>query len=170
MTQQELWDHMDDPSNVFKFVRFHELEAEKHSKSGSSGHYSLNETTGLIDPGDDRDLDDEYIEDLNCALYDDDNQYPNDQCIRGDNLTCHTAVYSNFYYDQTCHDACTDERGGWGVPCGWQGMKNLKDVCKKKDKKGWKGAKIPTDSKNIDPSEVRQQNYFVSTTGKWFWT
>ena len=78
------------------------------------------------------------------------------------------------------------------MPCGWQAMKNLDDVCdnRKSGPKKFIGtgteiyvvyppnfrilthiqtptapkATIPTGSKNIDPSEVRQQNYFVSTT------
>ena len=51
---------MDDPGNVFKFVRFHELEAAK-TLNGVGHAYSMNDSTGLLDPGDDRDLDDEYV-------------------------------------------------------------------------------------------------------------
>ena len=84
---------------------------------------------GLATVDDDADLDDSYVEGLNCNLYDDDNEYPSPQCIKGDALTCSTAVAGSYYYNLTCYGACHEDGGGWGVPCGWEAMKNMPDVC-----------------------------------------
>ena len=80
MSQAELWKHMDDPSNLFQFVDYHhKLKSAKASDSSGPSLASVD---------DDADLDDSYVSGLNCNLYDDDNEYPSPQCIKGDALTC----------------------------------------------------------------------------------
>lgn len=162
MSQAELWKHMDDPANVFQFVDYH--QKLKNAEAAAAGGPSL----ASVD--DDADLDDSYVSGLNCNLYDDDNEYPSPQCIKGDALTCSTAVAESYYYNLTCYSACHDDGGGWGVPCGWEAMKNMPDMCDDRET-GPNNfiPEFPGTSKNNAPDMVRQQNYYVEDVGKWYW-
>ena len=61
--------------------------------------------------------------------------------------------------NQTCSKACGES---WGVPCGWEALKNLPDVCDDRET-GPNNfvAQFPGASKNIEPSQVIRIQLFT---------
>lgn len=140
VSDAELWEQLSEPEAAIRFV------AEHHRESSPDSENIL--TDDLFYP-------------MSCSEYDDDTLYPNDLCIAGDNATCHESVFSNPHYSHACASACDD---GWGVPCGWQAVRQLPNTCHDMFE-----PIMPTDSKNEPPAEAYLHQLTVESTNRTYW-
>lgn len=136
----ELWEHFNDPDAVIRYVAEHQAE---------------------VDPNTEQVLTDDLFYPMSCSEYDDDSLYPNDYCIAGDNATCHKSVIGNAHYYHACSSACEE---GWGVPCGWQAVRQLPNTCHDKFE-----PVMPTESKNEPPVEAYLQQLTIEANNRTYW-
>lgn len=132
--ESDLWNELSDPSKLLEYVA-HEMSAD------------------IV-------MDDDLFYPLTCTLYDDDTVFPNDVCESGDNATCHSDSMTTAYME-TCGHACED---GWGVPCGWEAVASLPQVCDESFK-----TSFPNKSTNALPDHMQMKTLTVNSTGKSFW-
>ena len=65
-------------------------------------------------------------------------------------------------YEDACSEACTE---GWGVPCGWEAIKELPKLCN-----GTFEATFPSTSNNFLPSNVTDAGEItINSTGVTYW-
>merc|ERR1719231_980489 len=140
--EMELWDKLSDADELLRYVV-------------STAYTGYDANT----------MDDDNFWPLSCAEYDDDTVYPNALCLSGDNATCHDSSVMTEHYVETCNTACGE---GWGVPCGWQAIAQLPELCD-----GTFEATFPAGSNNLDPKmddEVLLYNAVtINSTKETYW-
>lgn len=137
-TYEALWTRLDDPDQLLEYA------AQFHPKDAGTWV-----------------LDDENFYPLSCSKYDDDTVYPNELCLAGDNQTCNS-MPDNYY--SVCSEACSE---GWGVPCGWEAIADLPEVCT-----GDFSSSFPESSKNIGKHPLNDATFgavTIESTGEQVW-